>query len=351
MRYVTHETVERARDVDLLSYLQSTSPGELVKCGADEYCTREHDSLKISHGKWYWWSHGVGGASALDYLIKVQGMDFIPAVEAVSNQTALVSSAVHSTAQKKKQLYLPPYNFECSKARAYLLGRGIDKDILNDFIAKGQIAESDETGSALFFGKNGEGQIKQCSERATDGTTNKKDSAGSDRSYFFASFAESPCPSVSVFESAIDLLSFATILKMRGVDYKQFNMMSLSGIYLPGKDETSFKIPTSLGRFLDEHKDTASIFLHLDSDYAGRRGAAGIITVLGDSYTVRYLPPKYGKDYNDYLMHLIHLQNLKHEKENDYENSDEKGDARRTIESKILPQSRKVSDGRNLASC
>ena len=30
------------------------------------YCTAEHDSLKISNGKWYWWSRGFGGYSALD---------------------------------------------------------------------------------------------------------------------------------------------------------------------------------------------------------------------------------------------------------------------------------------------
>lgn len=75
-RYVTPDVVEQARKVDLLSYLQATAPNELVRCGAEEYCTREHDSLKISHGKWYWWSRGIGGASALDYLVKGLGMDF-----------------------------------------------------------------------------------------------------------------------------------------------------------------------------------------------------------------------------------------------------------------------------------
>lgn len=40
------------------------------------YCTREHDSLKISNGKWYWWSRGIGGVSALDYLIKVKEYSF-----------------------------------------------------------------------------------------------------------------------------------------------------------------------------------------------------------------------------------------------------------------------------------
>ena len=95
---------------------------------------------------------------------------------------------------------------------------------------------------------------------------------------------------------------------------QQIDMLSLSGVYLPGKNEQDFRIPASLERFLREYPDTKAIYLHLDSDYAGRRGAAGFITVLGDRYDVRYLPPKYGKDYNDYLMHLIHLENLKTER-------------------------------------
>ena len=46
-----------------------------------KYCTAEHDSLKISNGKWYWWSRGFGGYSALDYLMKVKEYGFVEAVE------------------------------------------------------------------------------------------------------------------------------------------------------------------------------------------------------------------------------------------------------------------------------
>lgn len=74
MPYYTDEQIKKARSVDLLTYLQTYEPAELVKLKGNTYCTREHDSLKISNGKWYWWSRGFGASSALDYLIKVQGM-------------------------------------------------------------------------------------------------------------------------------------------------------------------------------------------------------------------------------------------------------------------------------------
>lgn len=59
-------------------------PNNLVRVGGSVYCTREHDSLKISNGKWYWWSRGIGGVSALDYLIKVKDYGFVEAVEALT---------------------------------------------------------------------------------------------------------------------------------------------------------------------------------------------------------------------------------------------------------------------------
>ena len=69
MAYIHPEVIAEARKVDLFSYLQATDPNELVKCDGNEYCTRTHDSLKISNGKWFWWSRGIGGRSAVDYLM------------------------------------------------------------------------------------------------------------------------------------------------------------------------------------------------------------------------------------------------------------------------------------------
>ena len=74
MPYIPQNIVAQAREMDLLTYLQNYEPQELVHFGGDTYCTREHDSLKISDGKWCWFSRGIGGRSALDYLIKVKGI-------------------------------------------------------------------------------------------------------------------------------------------------------------------------------------------------------------------------------------------------------------------------------------
>lgn len=79
MVYIHPDKLLELRSIDLLSYLKMSEPANLVRISRNVYCTREHDSLKISNGKWYWWSKGIGGVSALDYLIKVKGYSFLEA--------------------------------------------------------------------------------------------------------------------------------------------------------------------------------------------------------------------------------------------------------------------------------
>ena len=66
MPYIEADEIMAARQIDLLTYLQQYEPNELVKLDGGNYCTREHDSLKISNGKWHWFSRGIGGRTALD---------------------------------------------------------------------------------------------------------------------------------------------------------------------------------------------------------------------------------------------------------------------------------------------
>lgn len=82
MSYIAAEDILEAKKMDLLTFLRNYEPQELVHVSGDTCCTREHDSLRISNGKWCWFSQGIGGRSALDYLIKVKGFSFPQAVEA-----------------------------------------------------------------------------------------------------------------------------------------------------------------------------------------------------------------------------------------------------------------------------
>lgn len=56
MSGVTKEQIAKAKEWDLLTYLQAYEPQELKKCGGSEYRTVTHDRLKISNGRWHWHS-------------------------------------------------------------------------------------------------------------------------------------------------------------------------------------------------------------------------------------------------------------------------------------------------------
>ena len=86
MPYIPPEVVQEVKRMDLLTYLKNYEPYELVHFSGNTYTTRTHDSLKISNGKWMWWSRGIGGRSALDYLIKVKDYSFLEAVELLAGQ-------------------------------------------------------------------------------------------------------------------------------------------------------------------------------------------------------------------------------------------------------------------------
>lgn len=89
MPYIAPEVVKEVKRMDLLTYLRNYEPYELVHFSGNTYTARSHDSLKISNGKWMWWSRGIGGRTALDYLIKVRGYSFIEAVEIIAEQAAI----------------------------------------------------------------------------------------------------------------------------------------------------------------------------------------------------------------------------------------------------------------------
>lgn len=93
--------------------------------------TREHDSLKISNGKWFWWSRGIGGVSALDYLIKVKDYGF---VEALTGGAVEWTPPQTPKKDEPKVLLLPPKNKDCNRVMQYLFGRGIDWDFVNNLI-------------------------------------------------------------------------------------------------------------------------------------------------------------------------------------------------------------------------
>lgn len=297
--------IEQARQMDLLSYLKAYEPSNLKRVAGNVYCTREHDSLKISNGKWYWWSRGFGGVSALDYLIKVRDYGFVEAVEALTGIAAERKPPPPAPIKDEpKVLLLPPKNKDCDRVIQYLFGRGIDPAIIQECVADSTVYESADYHNAIFIGRDESGTPKYATCRGTVGSF-KGDASGSDKRYSFRLLAREPTDTVHLFEAAIDLLSYATFLKCEGKGYKSENLLSLSGVYQPKKDIKESKIPIALTTFLRANPQIKTIILHLDKDKAGRLCTAALKELLQKDYKIVDDPPPVGKDFNDFLLSYL----------------------------------------------
>ena len=321
--FYSEEQISKARSIDLLTYLQTYEPTELVHVRGNTYCTREHDSLKISNGKWMWWSRGFGGNSALDYLIKVKGMQFIDAMKILTTDDAEMHHPETKVCKKpeydvERKLLLPEKSELSAKVMWYLTGRGIDIDIVKDCIDEGLIYESLPYHNCVFVGFDENGKEAYAFFRSSnEGERLMGEVVGSDKRYSFRIEANSN--TIHVFESAIDLLSYATIMKMRTGNWRAETMVSLGGVYAPSPNKLISKIPAALDNALQNHPEVKAIALHLDNDNAGRAAALSITEQLKDRYEIRNEPPPKGKDCNDYLMHVHYkrLYKTKGEKLND----------------------------------
>ena len=300
MNGVSTKEIEKARELDLLTYLRTNNPGELVHLGGENYSTRTHDSLKISNGKWMWFSRGIGGCSALDYLIKVEGYEFIEAVRHLNGQEVIREPPAFKVKERKeRKLILPHKSYTNNEVIKYLTGRGIDKDIIKDCIDKGILFESYPQHHAVFLGLDENNIPRYAMHRSTGGDKTLGDCSGSDKAYGFRIMNEGS-NSVHIFESAIDLLSYQTLLKMQGEDYKKDNYLSLAGVYSKGMHSKA-KIPAALETVFAMCPGINEVHLHLDNDKAGRLATVALEEVLVERVKVFDEPPPYKKDVNDYL--------------------------------------------------
>jgi len=294
MSYVTTEQIERAKQMDLLTYLQTYEPQELVHFSGNVFTTRAHDSLKISNGKWCWWSRGIGGRSALDYLIKVRGMTLPDAVIQIDGQAVIELSAPPKTQEptKPRKLLLPEKNKNNDRVIAYLTGRGINRNLIDYCIETERLYESRPYRSGI-------------PQYATlRGTTNRRymgEANGSDKHFSFSIPSRKESRRLHLFESAIDLLSYGTLGLISGRDWREDNCLSLAGIYKPKKNIEESTTPAALFQYLKDFCHIKEIYLHLDNDMPGRIAAKTIQAILSPIYEVNDMPPRCGKDVNDYL--------------------------------------------------
>ena len=136
---VSKEQIAAAKRMTAIEFLRRFRPNELVKSGSrGEFQLREHDSFKINGESsiWHWKSRDIGGKSALDYLIKVEGMKFVDAVLALCDECP---GYIPPSPQPKKrpEFILPPAAANNRRVFAYLLKRGISRGVIEACVRAG----------------------------------------------------------------------------------------------------------------------------------------------------------------------------------------------------------------------
>jgi len=249
--------IQRAKEVDILEYLMCRESENLVKSGSS-YHLKDHDSLSISNGKWYWHSQGFGDINALNFLIKVRGYTFVDAVEQLVgtdfsvNRDIVPKSQPPPRKQIIKKIKLPIHNRNNNRVIAYLQSRGIDKKLLLDCINSGVIYESVIHHNCVFIGKDERGKTRFAAMRGTLDSF-KCDSGGSDKRYGFTLHSNSnKCDTVAVFESPIDVLSYTTLYPNC-----ECHRLSLGGTAL-----------AALNHFLENNMTIEKIIVCTDNDEA-----------------------------------------------------------------------------------
>ena len=156
MPWIPEEEIKRAREITAIEYLKKYQPNRLKKSSArNEWELTDHDSFKINEltSQWHWKSRDIGGTSALNFLIHVDGCSFLEAVQMLKDEYPTYIPPPVET-KPKKLFVLPPASPDCRRVFRYLKERGISGEVLQQCVHLGILYESLPYHNAVFVGRD-----------------------------------------------------------------------------------------------------------------------------------------------------------------------------------------------------
>ena len=279
MQY-TEEQIIRANQTDLVSFL--SAQGEQLGKSGKEYRWKKHDSVTVSGNRWYRHSQGRGGYP-VDFVMEFYNATFPEAVKKLIGEEG---EGRNSTCPAPSPDFrLPEKEENNEKIIRYLTeNRGIEKNLVEEWISSGDIYEEKKHHNVVFVGRDADGIPRYAHCRGTSEIKYRGDVAGSDKSCGFCHRGTDN--QLFVFEAAIDLLSFIQLFPK---DWKKRSYLSLGGIS-----------GVALRAFLSERPQITSVFLCLDNDHAGNEACEKLAGEIPDGYRVIRLKPA-RKDWNEIL--------------------------------------------------
>ena len=294
------ENIKAAREVQLVDFLNTYRPGELVRKSRDEYCTKSHSSLRITPSKnlFHWCSQSKGGRGALDYLLTVEGMSFRSAVMLLNEMELVPFQQARAAAEESSRTHdftLPRPDKNAQAATAYLMHRGISPKVLRYCLNEGILYQTTRGNyrNCVFVGKDEGGVPRSAFQRGCQGTY-RGDVTGSQKKYGFLMQAENPdCDTVELYEAPIDAMSGATLRRYTDIGkWRSVHYLALGGLnHLP------------IDYFLQQHPLVKNVVLCFDRDEPGLRFADTVARRLAErGFNVEKRLPAVGKDYNESLI-------------------------------------------------
>lgn len=149
--HFTKEQREQARRTDLAAFL--IAQGEKVNRSGSEFEWLDGSQKVTIRGHLWYHHYEQKGGDAVGFVRRFYNKDYAEAVETLLNNCNSQIITSPPIEKSHKTFELPPRNDRMSRVFSYLLlTRGIDKDVLFEFVKNKMIYESADYHNAVFVG-------------------------------------------------------------------------------------------------------------------------------------------------------------------------------------------------------
>ncbi|RGS76353.1 DUF3991 domain-containing protein [Ruminococcus bromii] len=284
--HFTKEQREQARQTDLANFL--INQGEKVKKSGSEYEWLDGSQKVTIRGYLWYHQYEQKGGDAIDFVRRFYNKDYAEAVEMLLNGNGgqiIISLPIE---KEYTPFTLPPRYDRMSRVFSYLLlTRGIDKDVLYEFVRKEMLYESADFHNAVFVGYDSSGKPRHAHKRGTV-TSNpyKGNVAGSQPEYSFHFNGTSE--KLFLFEAPIDMLSYISMHKENWKSHSYAASCSVS-------DRVLFQC-------LQDNPNIKNVFLCFDNDEAGQTANKRIAEKLNSMNIQNEILIPTHKDWNEDIL-------------------------------------------------
>ena len=284
--HFTKEQREQARRTDLVSFL--ISQGEKVKKSGSEYEWLDGSQKVTIRGHLWYHQYEQKGGDAVDFIRRFYNKDYAEMVQMLlSNYGGQIVNS-QTTERERKLFILPARNDRMSRVFSYLLlTRGIDKDVLFEFVGQKMIYESADYHNAVFVGYDSIGKPRHAHKRGTVTSNSYKGNvAGSQPEFSFHWYGTSD--KIFLFEATIDMLSYISMHKKNWQEHSYVASCSVSN--------------RVLFQCLKDNPNIKNVFLCFDNDKAGQTANKRISDKLNSMNIQNEILIPTHKDWNEDLI-------------------------------------------------